>query len=69
MIYYGIEYYDRIEFKTIRYLNNTCFSTEEKAIDEIRRLKKADSKNKYFYGFIRRIRYKVVEVRGQKKLN
>lgn len=36
------------------------FESKKKAEDEIKLLKKADRKNKLFYGFIKRIRYRVI---------
>lgn len=66
MVYYLIEYYDRTQMCRVRYLNNTSFPTRKQAEHEIVLLKKADIKNKDFYGFIKRIRYKIIEYKSKK---
>jgi hypothetical protein len=47
-------------------MNNSAFPTRKQAKDEIILLKKSDIKNKYFYGFIKRIRYKIIEYKSKK---
>ena len=67
-ILYLIEYYDRTQLCRVRYMNNSAFPSRKQAEQEIELLKKSDIKNKQFYGFIKRIRYKIIEHKMKNKI-
>lgn len=47
--------------RRVRYMNNSGFPTREQAEHEIELIKKQDKKTKDFYGFIKRIKFKIIE--------
>ena len=57
---YLIEYYDRAFKARTRYLNNTSFPSWNHADVEIARIQYEDRKLKKHYGFIRRIKFKII---------
>lgn len=65
--YYLIEYFDRPSMCRMTYMNNTSFETKEQAEHEIELIKKQDKKNRKFYGYIKRVRFKVLEIEGKKE--
>jgi len=64
---YTIEYFDRLSQLKVRYMNNSGFYSRERAISEIRLLKKHDRKLIWFYGKIIRIKFKIIENKIKQK--